>query len=152
MSGGTPGKAALPLASRHRGREAALQMLYQWEVGRLPLADVRRVWSEVTDEGEPLSADQAGFAGSLAEGVAAHVAELDPLISEAAAHWRIERMNVVDRLVMRLAVYEFLYEQDTPATVVINEALELARAFSSEEAVPFVNGVLDGIRRRLERA
>ena len=127
-------------------------MLYHWEVGRLPLADVRRVWPEVTVEGEPLSADLTAFANTLAEGVAAHVEELDPLISEAAAHWRLERMAVVDRLVMRLAVYEFLYERDTPATGIINEALELARAFSSEEAVPFVNGVLDGIRRRLERA
>ena len=152
MSGRTKGKAAPPIALRHRAREAAVQMLYQWEVGRLALADVRRVWPEVTDEDEPLPDDLAAFANSLAEGVAAHVAELDPLISEAAAHWRIERMNVVDRLVMRLAVYEFLYERDTPATVIINEALELARAFSSEEAVPFVNGVLDGIRRRLERA
>ena len=152
MSGRTKGKAAPPIALRHRAREAAVQMLYQWEVGRLALADVRRVWPEVTDEDEPLPDDLAAFANSLAEGVAAHVAELDPLISEAAAHWRLERMNVIDRLVMRLAVYEFLYERDTPATVIINEALELARAFSSEEAVPFVNGVLDGIRRRLERA
>ena len=152
MTGPSPGKATVPIAARHRGREAAVQMLYQWEVGRLALADVRQVWAEVTDENEPLPADLAEFAHALAEGVAAHVAELDPLISEAAAHWRIERMNVVDRLVMRLAVYEFLYEKDTPATVIINEALELARAFSSEEAVPFVNGVLDGIRRRLERA
>ena len=152
MTGRTPRKAAPPLASRHRGREAALQMLYQWEVGRLPLSDVRRVWPEVTDEDEPLTPDLVAFANALAEGVTVHVAELDPLISEAAAHWRLERMNVVDRLVMRLAVYEFLYEPETPGTVVINEALELARAFSSEEAVPFVNGVLDGIRRRLERA
>jgi N utilization substance protein B len=152
MSGRATGKPAPSVASRHRGREAAVQMLYQWEVGRLPLSDVRQVWPEVTDEDEPLPADLAAFAHSLAEGVITHVAELDPLISEAAAHWRIERMNVVDRLVMRLAVYEFLYERDTPATVIINEALELARAFSSEEAVPFVNGVLDGIRRRLERA
>ena len=152
MSGRTNGKSAPPLALRHRAREAAVQMLYQWEVGRLALADVRRVWPEVTDEDEPLTDDLTAFANTLAEGVAAHVAELDPLIAEAAAHWRLERMNVIDRLVMRLAVYEFLYERDTPATVIINEALELARAFSSEEAVPFVNGVLDGIRRRLERA
>jgi len=151
MSGRAKGKA-VPIALRHRAREAAVQMLYQWEVGGLTLADVRRVWPEVTDEDEPLPDDLAAFANSLAEGVAAHVAELDPLISEAAAHWRIERMNIIDRLVMRLAVYEFLHERDTPATVIINEALELARAFSSEEAVPFVNGVLDGIRRRLERA
>jgi len=152
MSGRAQNKTAVPIAARHRGREAAVQMLYQWEVGRLALEDVRRVWPEVTDEDEPLPPDLAEYAHALAEGVAAHVAELDPLISEAAAHWRIERMNVVDRLVMRLAVYEFLYQQDTPATVIINEALELARAFSSEDAVPFVNGVLDGIRRRLERA
>ena len=127
-------------------------MLYQWEVGRLALADVQRVWPEVTDEDEPLPEDLAAFAHSLAEGVIGTVAELDPLISEAAAHWRLERMNVIDRLVMRLAVYEFLHEPATPATVIINEALELARAFSSEEAVPFVNGVFDGIKRRLERA
>jgi N utilization substance protein B len=152
MSRRSADNGASPLASRHRSREAAVQMLYQWEVGRLPLADVHLVWSEVTDEDEPLSEEQAAFANALAEGVTAHVAELDPLIAEAAAHWRLERMNVLDRLVMRLAVYEFLYERDTPATVIINEALELARAFSSEEAVPFVNGVLDGIKRRLERA
>lgn len=152
MTARASGKAPVPLAARHRGREAAVQMLYQWEVGRLPLADVKRVWAEVTDEDEPLPADLAAFANALAEGVTAHVTELDPLISEAAAHWRIERMNVIDRLVMRLAVYEFLYERETPATVIINEALELARAFSSEESVPFVNGVLDGIRRKLERS
>jgi len=146
----TPPQAA-PAAARHRAREAALQMLYQWEVGRLSLADVRRVWADVSDEAEPLSGEQQAFASALAEGVATRVAELDPLISEAAAHWRLERMNVVDRLVLRLAVYEFLYEKDTPGTVIINEALELARSFSSEEAVPFVNGILDGIRRRLER-
>jgi N utilization substance protein B len=148
----THGKPDVPFALRHRAREAALQMLYQWEVGRLTLTEVRRVWSEVADEADPLPPDLAAFAERLADGVAAHLAELDPLISEAAAHWRLERMNVLDRLVMRLAVYEFLYEPDTPASVIINEALELARAFSSEEAVPFVNGVLDGIRRKLERA
>ena len=88
MTGPSPGKSAVPIAARHRGREAAVQMLYQWEVGRLALADVRQVWAEVTDENEPLPADLAEFAHALAEGVAAHVAELDPLISEAAAHWR----------------------------------------------------------------
>ena len=105
----------------------------------------------MADEAEPLPPDVARFAGALAEGVVEHVEELDPLISEAAVHWRLERMNVLDRLVLRLAVYEFLYQKDTPGSVIINEALELARSFSSEEAVPFVNGILDGIRRRLER-
>jgi N utilization substance protein B len=144
-------KATVPVAERHRGREAAVQMLYQWEVGRLSLDEVRRVWGAMTRDAEPMAPEAAAFAVSLAEGVVAHVAELDPIISEAAAHWRLERMNILDRLVLRLAVYEFLHESETPATVIINEALELARAFSSDEAVPFVNGVLDGIRRRLER-
>jgi N utilization substance protein B len=143
----------VPVSERHRGREAAIQMLYQWEVGRVSLIEVRRAWPELShDEAEPLSADLTAFANTLVDGVASHVEAIDPMISEAAAHWRLERMNVIDRLVLRLAVYEFLYEPDTPATVIINEALELARAFSSEEAVPFVNGVLDGIKRKLERA
>ena len=151
MTGRAHSKAAVPLASRHRAREVAIQMLYQWEVGRLSLTAIRGIWTEVADEAEPLPPDVARFAGALAEGVVEHVEELDPLISEAAVHWRLERMNVLDRLVLRLAVYEFLYQKDTPGSVIINEALELARSFSSEEAVPFVNGILDGIRRRLER-
>ena len=151
MSARATRKTTLPIPERHRGREAAVQMLYQWEIGRLSLDDVRRAWQAMT-EADPMPPAVAAFAASLAEGVVEHVAELDPLIAEAAAHWRIERMNVLDRLVMRLAVYEFLYERETPATVIINEALELARAFSSDEAVPFVNGVLDGIKRKLERA
>jgi len=151
MSARGPRKTTVPIAERHRGREAAVQMLYQWEIGRLPLDEVSRVWRAMADEANPLPAELAAFAASLAEGVVAHVAELDPLISEAAAHWRIERMNVLDRLVMRLAVYEFLYERDTPATVIINEALELARSFSGDESVRFINGILDSIRRTLER-
>jgi transcription antitermination factor NusB len=71
--------------------------------------------------------------------------------SEAASGWH-ERMNIIDRLILRLAVFEFLEEKDTPATVIINEAIELARSFSNDESVAFVNGVLDAIRRRLERA
>jgi N utilization substance protein B len=84
--------------------------------------------------------------------VAAEVDRLDPVIAQAAEHWRLERMTVIDRLILRLASYELLHEAGTPAKVVINEALELARAFSSDEAVPFVNGVLDNIRRTHERA
>jgi N utilization substance protein B len=73
------------------------------------------------------------------------------MIAEAADNWRIERMNVMDRLVLRLAVYEFLYERGTPAKVIINEALELARTYSADDSVRFINGILDAVRRRLER-
>jgi N utilization substance protein B len=142
----------LPKESRHRAREATLQMLYQWEVGRVSMVDVRETfWAGEEEVPGPLPADLRAFATALADGVAARVAEIDPIISEAAEHWRVERMNVMDRLVLRLAVYEFLHEPATPGKVIINEALELARTFSGDEAVRFINGILDAIRRRLER-
>ena len=140
-----------PRESRHRGREAAVQMLYQWEVGRLSMFEVRQTFWTHTDVGEPLSEDLRAFATALADGVAARIEEIDPLIVEAAEHWRIERMNVMDRLILRLAVYEFLHARETPGKVIINEALELARTFSSPDAVRFINGILDGILRKLER-
>ena len=141
-----------PGERRHHAREAALQMLYQWEVGRLSMFEVRQTyWTHHPEGGEGMSEELRTFATALADGVAESVGELDPAITEAAEHWRIERMNVMDRLILRLAVYEFLHEADTPAKVVINEALELARSFSGDESVRFINGILDAIRRKLER-
>lgn len=142
-----PGKEA-----RHRAREAAVQMLYQWEVGRSSMSDVAETfWLQDQPSTHTLGDDHRAFALSLASGVVETVTSIDPIITEAAEHWRIERMNVLDRLILRLAVHEFLQEHDTPARVIINEALELARTFSNDDSVRFVNGILDAIRRRLER-
>lgn len=136
---------------RHRGRQAALQMLYQWEVGRVPIDEVcERFWVEAPLD-EPAEEEVRAFATSLAGGVVAHVSEVDPLITEAADHWRIERMHVMDRLILRLAVYEFLFEMETPGKVIINEALELARTFSADDSIRFINGILDAIRRTRAR-
>lgn len=141
-----------PKEQRHQAREAALQMLYQWEIGRLSMFEVRQTfWTHAAERGEALREELRGFATALADGVAGNVGALDPIISEAAEHWRLERMNVMDRLILRLAVYEFLHEPATPAKVIINEALELARSFSGDEAVRFINGILDAIRRKLGR-
>ena len=126
-------------------------MLYQWEVGKMSMDEVRRTFWVGPASNDILSEDHRVFATSLADGVTARVAEIDPIIGEAAEHWRIERMNVMDRLILRLAVYEFLHEADTPAKVVINEALELARTFSNDDSVRFINGILDAIRRKLQR-
>lgn len=127
-------------------------MLYQWEVGRSPMPEVLETfWLHEQPAIESLSDEQRAFAEALAHGVVSTVGNIDPVIVEAAEHWRIERMNVMDRLILRLAVYEFLHQIDTPAKVVINEALELARTFSTDDAVRFVNGILDAIRKRLER-
>lgn len=141
----------LPKESRHRAREAAVQMLYQWEVGRVSMYEVRQTfWSGPAAEQE-LAPEERALASTLSEGVAARLADIDPIIVEAAEHWRIERMNVMDRLILRLAVYEFLHEPQTPGKVIINEALELARTFSNDDAVRFINGILDAIRKKLER-
>jgi N utilization substance protein B len=146
--------------SRHAAREAAVQMLYQWEVGRISMVEaMSSYWTmrnsrdadQPDDGGLQLGEELRAFATTLTSGVAASIERIDPLIADVAEHWRIERMAVIDRIVLRLAVYEFLEQPDTPARVVINEALELARTFSTDEAVRFINGILDGIRRRLER-
>jgi N utilization substance protein B len=137
--------------SRRRAREAALQMLYQWEVGRTPIDEVCQTFWTGGPAGAPPAENVRDFATVLACGVAVHAAQLDPLIAEATQHWRVERMNVMDRLILRLGVFEFLHEPETPAKVVINEALELGRTFSGDESVGFINGILDAIRRTLGR-
>lgn len=126
-------------------------MLYQWEVGKVSMLEVGQTFWTGPAAIEPFGEDLRAFATKLATGVAASVADIDPMIAEAAQNWRIERMNVLDRLILRLAVYEFLHEVDTPAKVIINEALELARTFSTDDSVRFINGVLDAIRRTLAR-
>ena len=137
--------------SRHRAREVAVQMLYQWEVGKVSMFEVGQTFWTGPAAAEPLPDELRAFATKLATGVAGTVADIDPMIAEAAQNWRIERMNVLDRLILRLAVYEFLHEVETPGKVIINEALELARTFSTDDSVRFINGVLDAIRRTLAR-
>ena len=134
---------------RHQARETALQILYEWEVGKLPPEEAAAHRWQIEDEAEPLPEQARRFAESLAIGTAAHVAELDALIEQHAQHWRLERMAVVDRLILRLAVFEFLHRRETPRAVVIDEAIELARTFSEQDAVRFVNGVLDGVHHAL---
>jgi transcription antitermination protein NusB len=109
---------------------------------------VRAYWDEL---GEPeLDEGAREFATRLAVGALSHIGELDERIRSRAEHWRISRMAVVDRNILRLAVYEFLHEP-TPRTVAINEALEIARRFSTFEATQFINGILDAIKRDLDK-
>jgi transcription antitermination protein NusB len=136
--------------TRHRARELALQWLYQWEVGGLDLDDVFKADRQV--ELQPPDEARDRLAEALVRGTAAQLAEIDPLIAEHAHGWRIERMPIVDRLIVRLAVYELRSEPETPHAVIINEALELAHTFSTDEAVKFINGVLDGIRKQVRPA
>jgi transcription antitermination protein NusB len=136
---------------RSRGREAALQILYQREVGGVPLDDaIATVFDhQWPDEGGPSEAVRT-FASALARATVAELADIDRLIEETAERWRPSRMPVVDRLILRLAVAELITDTSTPPPVVINEALELARTYSTEDAVKFINGMLDAVRRKRE--
>ena len=136
------------MGSRRKARECALQMLFAADVAEMPTDDVvRSYWAEL---GESELDDTArAFATRLATGTLSNLEQLDERIRSRAEHWRISRMAVVDRNILRLAVYEFLYEP-TPRTVAINEALEIARRFSTYEATQFINGILDAIKRDLD--
>ncbi|MGB9885880.1 MAG: transcription antitermination factor NusB [Moorellales bacterium] len=130
--------------SRRFARQKAFQVLFQVDVGRTPL---ELAWQQVLEEGGRLAEPHLGYARALVDGVLAHLEEIDRLISHHSFDWRLERMGSVDRNILRLGAYELLYCPDTPASVVINEAIELAKLYHDEEAGRFVNGVLDAINK-----
>jgi N utilization substance protein B len=136
---------------RHRAREAALQILYQREIGG---ADVARSAATFFDlqwpDQDPAAPELRAFSSALAQETVERLAAIDALIAETAERWRPERMAVVDRLILRMATCEMLRAGAAPAPVVINEALELAKTFSAEESVKFINGMLDAIRKKIE--
>ena len=138
------------MGSRRKARECALQMLFAADVGGALRPDelARAYWDELGEAEMDEGARE--FATRLVIGALAHIEELDERIRSRAEHWRISRMAVVDRNILRMAVYEFLNEP-TPRTVAINEALEIARRFSTYEATQFINGILDAIKRDLDR-
>ncbi len=133
---------------RHRARERALQCLYQWESTGAELDGLLdRFW-----RAQPEPRRVREFAEVLVRGTVDAVPRIDPLIEQQAENWRLERMGCVDRGILRLGVYELLDQSETPAAVVIDEAIELAKRYSGEQGGTFVNGVLDGIYRRLQQS
>jgi N utilization substance protein B len=139
--------------ARHRARQQALQLLFQWDLRRMPLEEILRGYygSLLVSEDTVGRPRPDEFAEVLLRGVIEHLPGIDERITRNAAHWRLERMPVVDRNILRIAVYEML-RTDTPPAVIIDEGLELARTFAGEESVHFVNGVLDAVRRELTAA
>ncbi|MEN3338645.1 MAG: transcription antitermination protein NusB [Acidobacteriota bacterium] len=138
-------------SGRTRAREAALQMMYQMEIGRASAHEAIVTYWPVHDADGSVDEPLRQFANRLVRGTIERLPEIDAIITAHAQNWRLERMVVIDRIVLRLAVYELLAELETPARVVINEGIELARTYSGDEAVPFVNGVLDSVRKELQR-
>lgn len=138
------------MGTRRKARECALQMLFAADVAKTRGSVLTsNYWNELGEE--ELDQKTRGFADAIVLGALGQLEAIDDRIRTRAEHWRIERMAIVDRNVLRLAVYEFLFT-DTPHTVVINEALEIARRFSSYEATQFINGILDAIKHDLEKS
>jgi transcription antitermination protein NusB len=136
---------------RHRAREAALQILYQWEIGKRDIDKSSGTFFDLQwPDTDPPADELRDFASALARDTTERLGEIDPLIADTAERWRPERMAILDRLILRMAVCEMLRETSTPPAVVINEALELARTFTTEESVKFINGMLDAIRKKIE--
>jgi N utilization substance protein B len=140
------------VAARHRSRRRALQVLFEWDIrGESIDHAIQHYYDTLHSDDEkndqPLKADK--FMEQLARGTAADAAEIDKKIVAKSEHWRLDRMAVVDRNILRLAIYE-LGLAELPAPVVIDEALELARQFSSDESLAFINGVLDAVHRQAQ--
>jgi N utilization substance protein B len=121
-------------------------MLFQWDITHDSIDQITANFWEGQDEPE----DTRTFAETLASGAIENVEKIDALIQRHAENWRLDRMAVVDRNILRLATYEFLYDAETPKTIVINEAIEVARRFSAQESPQFINGILDSIRKEVE--
>jgi N utilization substance protein B len=140
--------------ARHQSRRRALQILYQWDM-RQPLLSLdeatRAYYASLYSDDYEERPSWDEFTDKLTRGALEHREELDALLDRHSQNWRVARMSYVDRNILRLAAFEMIHT-DTPGPVVIDEALELARRFSSEESVAFVNGVLDALRRQRQRS
>ena len=131
------------MGARRRARECALQLLFQADLSPMAVADFHENYWRL----HPKSDEIRKYADFLFLGTLQHIGSIDELVQQYSEHWRIIRMAAVDRNILRMAVFEFLHEAETPTTVIINEALEIARKFSTEESTQFINGILDAINK-----
>ena len=134
------------MGKRRKARELALQLLYQLDVQGegSPAPHLDEFWAR-----HPVDPDVRDFAEALVCGTKLHEAKIDELISQYAEHWELERMAVVDRNILREGIFEILWAGDVPPKVAINEALEVAKKFSTQESSRFINGILDRIHKEL---
>jgi N utilization substance protein B len=134
------------MGTRRKSRELTMQMLFQGDLGKQSPAEVQKLfWASVED----VDAETRGFAEDLYRIATTRDEEIDKLIEEHAQNWRLERMPVVDRNLLRSSVAEMLGFPNTPAAIIINETLEIGRRYAAPESIHFLNGVLDAIARDL---
>ena len=135
------------MGQRRRSREIALQVLYQMEVIEVPPEEALRLYYQCFDS--PL--ELRPFCEELVRGVYLHKLEIDGVIASASEHWRLERMSIVDRNILRIALYEMLYCSSIPPKVSINEAIDLGKMYGSSESGSFINGILDHVLPELSK-
>jgi N utilization substance protein B len=136
------------MGARRKARELALQMLYDHDVsGNPPDAIILHF-----DDLQKAKPNTREFATRVFKGTVDHLPKLDEMIVAQADNWRIERMAIVDRNIIRMSIYEFLHENDTPKLVIIDEAIEIAKKFGTQKSSQFINGILDGILKRYNLA
>ncbi|MBI2066511.1 MAG: transcription antitermination factor NusB [Deltaproteobacteria bacterium] len=132
---------------RHKGRELALQILYQIDMkGSDPKSELRYLGHE-----EPLSQEVEDFARTVVEGTYRNLREIDQMIEKFSTHWKLNRMSAVDRNILRLGAYELLYDHEVPTPVVLDEAIEIAKKFGSENSSSFINGILDHAAKEVRK-
>ena len=134
------------MGRRRKARESALQILFQLEFNKPQIEKaVDQFWRE-----RKVSEEIRDYSNRIVKGIVSHQEEIDSLIQSLSDHWRLSRMAHVDRNILRIAVFEFLHEKTLAPAVIINEAIEIAKKYSSDEAAAFVNGILDAVRKKLE--
>jgi transcription antitermination protein NusB len=139
---------SLTMGARRKARELALQMLYQHDMSGNPPDMIVSTFEDL-QKSKPNTRE---FAIKVFKGTLENMAKIDDMIVAQADNWRIERMPVVDRNIIRMSIYEFLHENDTPKLVVIDEAIEIAKRFGTQKSSQFINGILDGILKRYNLA
>jgi N utilization substance protein B len=140
------------MAARHRSRKRALQVLFEWDIrGGSVDSAISHFYESLYSEEDEKQPKPDRFMEELVRGTVANAESIDKHIEAKSEHWRLSRMAVVDRNILRLAIYEFK-QNAVPAPVVIDEAIELARQFSNDESVSFINGVLDAVHRQVQAA
>ena len=132
------------MGSRRKARELALQMLFQYDLSGNDPEMVIRTFEDL-QKAKPNIRD---FAVRVFRGTIEHMTSIDEMLTAQAENWRISRMAVVDRNIIRSSIYEFLHETDTPKLVIIDEAIEIAKKFGNDKSPQFINGILDGILKR----
>ena len=137
------------MPARHRSRQRALQVLYQWDMNKGRVEDaISSFYDTLNSEDDERDTGPDEFMEELAKGTSQMTAAIDHQITAKSENWKLERMPIVDRNILRMAIYE-MNHRETPLAVVIDEALELARQFSGEESVSFINGVLDAVHKEI---